>query len=120
MEEKKVDQIFKKKSILLNLNFIINATLGKTEIRTLLSLLYPPPPSPNPQTKASHHQTTGSLDIEKNLGKRMINIDQSCIALCTEIHEPFIRTVQLNKKNSSQFAEKRNEEIVIIYALILL
>ena len=34
-------------------------------------------------------------------------------ALRTEIHEPFIRTVQIGKETSSQFAEKRPGKALI-------
>ena len=66
----------------------------------------PPPPTPrslsnphpNPIDQRSLAKPTGSLDTE-NLGKRKIEADSLCIAFLTEIHEPFIRTVQTNKGN---------------------
>ena len=59
-------------------NNIKHNNIWKSEIRTLT-----PPPSA----------------ADQSWRKRNMDTDQSCTAVCTEIHEPIIHTVQIDKVN---------------------
>ena len=84
-----------------------SANVWKSEIRALTSLLYPPPPVPAAD-QSFPLNPAGLLDGE-NLMKRKIEADRSRTALRTEIHEPFIRTVWIDKRSFFSVSKKKKD-----------
>ena len=64
-----------------------------------IALTQPPPPP-----RATH----------QNWKKRKIEADRSCTTLCTEIHEPIIHTVQIDKGNFYFFSICKNKTLKIM------